>query len=121
VRHILSSAMIAFLVGQAQAQTPSSLNAAGDEVLVRMAATGVQVYECRIAAGGEAAWAFTLITRSRSSRDPIAEEAKFERISRDLLRALFPLKQPVRLLGLTTSTLTGDVTPPPRTQLDLGL
>jgi hypothetical protein len=58
VRRILSAAVIALASSAAQAQTAASLNAPRDEVLLRLSATGVQIYECRTAAGAEAAWVF---------------------------------------------------------------
>lgn len=51
-------AVIALLLGSAQAQTAATIDAPGDEVLLRMSATGLQVYECRAAAGVAPAWAF---------------------------------------------------------------
>lgn len=64
---------------------------------------------------------FTQLTRSRSSSFPIANASEIERISGDLLRALFPLRIAVRLLGVTLSSLAEDEPVRPRDQLDFGL
>ena len=48
---------------------------------------------------------FTTLTRARSLPRAVADEAEFTAIGRDLLNALLPLDQPVRLMGLTLSAL----------------
>lgn len=58
MQRILSIAFIALTLGSAHAQTAASLNAPGDAVLMRLSATGVQVYECRATAGAAPAWVF---------------------------------------------------------------
>jgi len=57
VRRTFLIPVIALLLGPAQAQT-ASLGASDDEVLLRVSATGVQVYECRSAMGASPTWAF---------------------------------------------------------------
>lgn len=52
VQRILTATLFGFLVGAADAKTPSPLSVAGDEVVMRTAARGVQVYECRSAVDG---------------------------------------------------------------------
>ena len=64
---------------------------------------------------------FSLITRSRSSANPVRDVTELWTVIIELLRALFPLRQPVRLLGVTLSALTGEELAAPRPQLDLGL
>jgi hypothetical protein len=44
--------------GALKAQVPVSLAAPGDEALMRLGATGVQIYECRAAGDGALAWTF---------------------------------------------------------------
>lgn len=48
---------------------------------------------------------FAQITRARSGADPVRDRATLERITLDLLGALFPLPKAVRLLGVTLSGL----------------
>ena len=64
---------------------------------------------------------FALITRSRSFAVPVESEAELVWGIMDLLRAVFPLRQPVRLLGVSLSGLTSCEASAPRPQLDLGL
>ena len=52
---------------------------------------------------------FTTLTRARSLPRPVADKAEFARIGHDLLAELLPLPQPVRLMGLTLSSLAGEV------------
>jgi DNA polymerase-4 len=61
---------------------------------------------------------FARITRSRSLSGPVASRPGLETISRELLAALFPMRQGVRLLGVTLSTLTSAHEPDSR-QLSL--
>lgn len=46
------------LAQQESSRMPAPLTAPGDQVIVRIAAVGVQVYECRPGQGGQLAWAF---------------------------------------------------------------
>jgi DNA polymerase IV len=48
---------------------------------------------------------FQQITRSRSLTGAVADQGMLERISSDLLGALFPLRKGIRLLGITLSAL----------------
>lgn len=58
MKHLLSAALVVACVGSARAQDAASLDRPGDEQLMKLSATGVQVYECRAVAGGAPAWAF---------------------------------------------------------------
>ncbi|WP_226018616.1 DNA polymerase IV [Novosphingobium sp. FKTRR1] len=51
---------------------------------------------------------FTTITRARSLARPVSDADEFAGMARGLLDALLPLPQPVRLMGLTLSALTGE-------------
>jgi len=51
---------------------------------------------------------FTTLTRARSLDRPVADKAEFAAIGHALLAELLPLPQPVRLMGLTLSSLVGD-------------
>jgi DNA polymerase-4 len=62
---------------------------------------------------------FQQITRSRSHLTPLADKALLERISRELLTALLPLPQGVRLLGVALSNLDVEAETTSR-QLGLG-
>jgi nucleotidyltransferase/DNA polymerase involved in DNA repair len=48
---------------------------------------------------------FRTITRSRTWAGPVASRAELATISLELMRDVFPLAKPVRLLGVTVSTL----------------
>ena len=48
---------------------------------------------------------FQQITRSRSLTGVVADQGTLERISADLLGALFPVRKGIRLLGITLSAL----------------
>ena len=50
---------------------------------------------------------FVTLTRARSLPRPITDTAEFAAIGRELLDALLPLLQPVRLMGMTLSALEG--------------
>ena len=50
---------------------------------------------------------FTTLTRARSLPRAVADKAEFAAIGRALLDELLPLPQPVRLMGLTLSSLEG--------------
>ena len=55
---------------------------------------------------------FELITRSRTVADSVRSRAELEDASAELLKALFPMKQSVRLLGVSISGFIGaDVSP----------
>jgi len=56
---------------------------------------------------------FTTLTRARSVPQPVADKAEFARIGHALLDELLPLPLPVRLMGLTLSSLLGE---DPRTE-----
>ncbi len=51
---------------------------------------------------------FHTLTRARSLPRPIADADEFATLGRELLDGLLPLRQPVRLMGLTLSALGGD-------------
>jgi DNA polymerase-4 len=58
---------------------------------------------------------FQITTRARSLPQPVAGKAEFARIARTLLDEQLPLPMPIRLMGLTLSSLEGenDESPPP--------
>jgi DNA polymerase-4 len=58
---------------------------------------------------------FQITTRARSLPQPVAGKAEFARIARTLLDEQLPLPLPIRLMGLTLSSLEGekDESPPP--------
>ena len=60
---------------------------------------------------------FEIITRSRSAPTAVSSRSEFERISMALLENEMPLPKPVRLLGVSLSSLQGDDEDEP--QLDL--
>ena len=64
---------------------------------------------------------FTTLTRARSVPRAVADKAEFARLGHALLDDLLPLPQPVRLMGLTLSSLEGEEPPPspPDGQLSL--
>ena len=51
---------------------------------------------------------FTQHTRARSVAQPVADKAEFARLGHGLLEEVLPLPQPVRLMGLTLSSLEGE-------------
>ena len=57
---------------------------------------------------------FTTLTRARSLSRVVAGKAEFAAIGHELLAELLPLPQPVRLMGLTLSSLVGEEPEPPR-------
>ena len=67
---------------------------------------------------------FSQITRSRSLVDPLADGASLARIGLALLAGIFPLVRPVRLVGVSVSSLgpaaCADAPRPNAGQLDLG-
>ena len=56
---------------------------------------------------------FTTLTRARSLSRVVAGKAEFAAIGHELLAELLPLPQPVRLMGLTLSSLVGEEPEPP--------
>jgi DNA polymerase-4 len=58
---------------------------------------------------------FTTLTRARSLDRPVADKAEFAALGHALLAELLPLPQPVRLMGLTLSSLVGDEPEEPKT------
>ena len=50
---------------------------------------------------------FTQATRSRTAAKPFTECTDVLRAATDLLATVYPFKRPVRLLGVTLSSLTG--------------
>ena len=56
---------------------------------------------------------FTTLTRARSLSRAVAGKAEFAAIGHELLAELLPLPQPVRLMGLTLSSLVGEELEPP--------
>jgi DNA polymerase-4 len=64
---------------------------------------------------------FTTLTRARAVPRAVADKAEFARLGHALLDDLLPLPQPVRLMGLTLSSLEGEEPPPspPDGQLSL--
>ena len=63
---------------------------------------------------------FVIVTRSRSGAGPVADQTELERAGIELLRGLFPLQKPVRLIGITLAGLEDGV-PSGGGQMDLGL
>ena len=61
---------------------------------------------------------FRTITRARSQAQPYADKAAFEAAGLELLRALFPLEAPIRLIGLTLSSLGEETDEPAPTLFD---
>jgi DNA polymerase-4 len=53
---------------------------------------------------------FELISRSRTVARVVGSRSKFENVSTDLLKALFPIQKAVRLLGVSISGF--DIEPP---------
>jgi DNA polymerase-4 len=67
---------------------------------------------------------FKLTTRARSLPHPVADKAEFARLARALLDEQLPLPLPIRLMGLTLSSLereAGDDEPRPRDEAQLSL
>jgi DNA polymerase-4 len=63
---------------------------------------------------------FELISRSRTVGSVVGSRGELEEVSADLLRALFPMKKAVRLLGVTISGFAADGPDPPE-QIALAL
>ncbi|HYD23768.1 MAG TPA: DNA polymerase IV [Croceibacterium sp.] len=65
---------------------------------------------------------FQLTTRARSLPHPVADKAEFARVARALLDEQLPLPLPIRLMGLTLSSLEGDrEARPPKDEAQLSL
>jgi DNA polymerase-4 len=66
---------------------------------------------------------FTQVTRSRTILAPFTELHDVLNAAKDLLAGVYPFRRPVRLLGVTLSSLTNDVSisAAQQQQLDLGL
>ncbi len=62
---------------------------------------------------------FQQITRSRSFTSAVESQKALEQNALDLLSQLFPLRKPVRLIGVTLSSLSNE--DPPQPQLSLSL
>jgi DNA polymerase-4 len=64
---------------------------------------------------------FQIATRARSLPHPVGDKAEFAHIARALLDEQLPLPMPIRLMGLTLSSLEGgnDEPPPDAAQLSL--
>ena len=66
---------------------------------------------------------FTQATRSRTGTSPVTGIAEIMEAASTLLATVYPFKRPVRLLGVTLSSLTSDQTEhdEEQSQLDLAL
>jgi DNA polymerase-4 len=64
---------------------------------------------------------FQLTTRARSMPRPVANKAEFAQIARALLDEQLPLPLPIRLMGLTLSSLEGEPDDRPRDEAQLSL
>lgn len=64
---------------------------------------------------------FQLATRARSLQQPVADKPQFARVARALLDEQLPLPLPIRLMGLTLSSLEGGEIEPPRDDAQLSL
>jgi DNA polymerase-4 len=63
---------------------------------------------------------FKLITRSRTLAGAVGSRSEFENVSDELLKALFPMRKAVRLLGVSISGLAlGDISGPEQIALEL--
>ena len=56
---------------------------------------------------------FELISRSRTVVAPVGSREELANVTTELLRALFPMKKPVRLLGVSVSGFVGEDTDDP--------
>ena len=64
---------------------------------------------------------FQISTRARSLPQAVADKAEFARIARALLDEQLPLAMPIRLMGLTLSSLEGEQDDPPKDAAQLSL
>ena len=64
---------------------------------------------------------FQLVTRARSLPHPVADKSEFAKVARALLDEQLPLPLPIRLMGLTLSSLEGDKEERPRDEAQLSL
>jgi len=64
---------------------------------------------------------FRITTRARSLPQPVADKPEFARIAHALLNEQLPLPLPIRLMGLTLSSLEGDKDERPRDEAQLSL
>jgi DNA polymerase-4 len=64
---------------------------------------------------------FQITTRAKSLPQPVAGKVEFARIARALLDEQLPLPLPIRLMGLTLSSLEGDSEERPRDDAQLSL
>ena len=64
---------------------------------------------------------FQITTRARSLPQPVSSKGEFARIARALLDEQLPLPLPIRLMGLTLSSLEGKEDEPPRDDAQLSL
>jgi DNA polymerase-4 len=64
---------------------------------------------------------FQIVTRARSLPLPVADKAQFARLARALLDEQLPLPLPIRLMGLTLSSLEGGEVRPSRDDAQLRL
>ena len=64
---------------------------------------------------------FQIITRARSLPQPVSSKGEFARIARALLDEQLPLPMPIRLMGLTLSSLEGESDERPRDEAQLSL
>jgi DNA polymerase-4 len=64
---------------------------------------------------------FQICTRAKSLPHPVADKPEFARIARQLLDAQLPLPLPIRLMGLTLSSLEGEEDDRPQDTAQLSL
>ncbi len=64
---------------------------------------------------------FQLVTRARSLPHAVADKAEFAKVARALLDEQLPLPLPIRLMGLTLSSLEGEKDDRPRDEAQLSL
>jgi len=64
---------------------------------------------------------FQLVTRAKSLPQPVADKAEFAKVARALLDEQLPLPLPIRLMGLTLSSLDGEKDERPRDEAQLSL
>ena len=64
---------------------------------------------------------FQITTRARSLPQPVSGKPEFARVARALLDEQLPLPMPIRLMGLTLSSLEGESDERPRDEAQLSL